>query len=136
MDQVKQRTTRRYQIEDDLLYFKIGRIVVPQSDGLHPKILKEAHDHVYVSHVVIDKKMVLLYRNYFQTKIEDNIEAYVKSRLVCQLYKTKRRNEAGLLQPLPIVGNPWAFTSIDFISGFPNIYDKASVMVVVDRFSK
>ena len=68
--------------------------------------------------------------------MEEDIEAYVKSYLVCQLDKTERRREAGLLQPLPVPEKPWISVSMDFISGFPKVDGKSSIMVVVDRFSK
>ena len=48
--------------------------------------------------------------------------------------KTERKKEAGLLQPLPIPERPWLSVSMDFISGFPKVDGKASMMVVVDRF--
>lgn len=67
--------------------------------------------------------------------MENDIEAYVKSCLVCPLDKTERKKEAGLLQPLPIAVRPWASVLMDFISGFPKD-GKASIMVMVDRFSK
>ena len=136
MDQVKEGTVRRYWIEDDLLHFKGGRIIVPQGDGLRRKLLKEMHDTVYAGHPGVERMMALLSRNYFWPKMEDDIEAYVKSCLVCQLDKTERKKEAGLLQPLPIAEHPWASVSMDFISGFPRVDGKASIMVVVDRFSK
>ena len=44
MGQVQDGTMRRYSIEDDLLYFKGGRIVVPNQGGLRKDLMKEAHD--------------------------------------------------------------------------------------------
>ena len=49
--------------------------------------------------------------------------------------KTERKKEAGLLQPLPVTERPWLPVSMDFISGVPKVDGKASIMVVVDRFS-
>ena len=50
MGQVQEGTMRRYWIEDDLLYFKGGRIVVPNQDGLHKDVMKEAHDSSWAGH--------------------------------------------------------------------------------------
>ena len=66
----------------------------------------------------------------------ENVQAYVKSCLVCQMDKTERKKAAGLLQPLPIPEKPWENISMDFITGFPKVRDFKSVFVVVDRFSK
>ena len=80
--------------------------------------------------------LALLSRVYFWPKIEDEIEEYVKTCHDCQVDKTERKKEAGLLQPLPVPERPWLSISMDFISGFPKVNGKASIMVVVDRFSK
>ena len=66
----------------------------------------------------------------------EDVQAYVKSCLVCQMDKTERKKAAGLLQPLPIPERPWENISMDFIIGFPKVRDFKSVFVVVDRFSK
>ena len=64
------------------------------------------------------------------------MQAYVKTCHVCQVDKTERKKQAGLLQPLPIPERPWQCISIDFISEFPKVEGFKSVLVVVDRFSK
>ncbi|KAL0307163.1 UNVERIFIED_CONTAM: Transposon Ty3-I Gag-Pol polyprotein [Sesamum radiatum] len=68
--------------------------------------------------------------------MEEDVEAYVRTCLVCQLDKVERQKEVGLLQPLPILEVPWQSISMDFVLGFPNVNGIASVLVVVDRFSK
>lgn len=68
--------------------------------------------------------------------MEDDIEAYVTTCLVCQLDKLETKKDAGLLQPLPIPDKPFQSVSMDFISGFPNVDGMASIFVVVDRFFK
>ena len=50
--------------------------------------------------------LALLSRVYFWPKMEDDIEAYVKTYHVCQVDKTSRKKEAGLLQPLPVPERP------------------------------
>ena len=80
--------------------------------------------------------LALLSRVYFWPKLEDDIEAYVKTCHVCQVHKTERKKEAGLLQPLPVPERSWLSVSMDFIFGFSKVDGKASIMVVVYRFSK
>ncbi|KAK8584247.1 hypothetical protein V6N12_068493 [Hibiscus sabdariffa] len=65
-----------------------------------------------------------------------DIEAYVKTCLVCQQDKIEMKKPAGLLQPLPIPERPWESVSMDFIVGLPSTNDLSSIMVAVDRFSK
>ena len=52
---------------------------------------------------------------------KEDVQAYVKTCHVCQVDKTKRKKEAGLLQPLSIPKKPWLCVSMDFISGFPKV---------------
>lgn len=47
--------------------------------------------------------------------------------LVCQLDKTERQRQMGLLQPLPILERPWELVSMDFVSGFSKVDGKGSV---------
>ncbi|KAL0438705.1 UNVERIFIED_CONTAM: Transposon Ty3-I Gag-Pol polyprotein [Sesamum latifolium] len=68
--------------------------------------------------------------------MKEYVEVYVRACLVCQLDKVERKKEAGLLQPLPIPEGPRQSVSMDFITGFPKVNSMASILIVVDRFSK
>lgn len=46
------------------------------------------------------------------------------------------RVEAGLLRPLPLLERPWLSISLDFVTSFPKVKGMASVLVVIDKFSK
>ncbi|KAH0709457.1 hypothetical protein KY284_010884 [Solanum tuberosum] len=107
MGQVQDGTMRRYWIEDDLLHFKGGRIVVPNGGGLRKDLMKEVHDTTWASHPEVERMLALLSRVYFWPKMEDDIKAYVKTCHVCQVDKTGRKKKVGLLQPLLITERPW-----------------------------
>ena len=98
--------------------------------------MKEAHDSAWAGHPGVQRMLTLLSRVYFWPKMEDDIEAYVKTCHVFQVDKTERKKEEGLLQPLSVPERPCLSVNMDFISGFPKVDGKASIMVVVDRFSK
>ena len=112
------------------------RVFVPSVGGLRRELLKETHDPVWVGHPGVDRMLALLSRSYFWPKMESDVEAYVKTCLVCQQDKVEKKKEAALLQSLPIPKRPWVSVSMDFIGGFPKVDGMSSVMVVVDRFSK
>ncbi|KAK6776165.1 hypothetical protein RDI58_027166 [Solanum bulbocastanum] len=65
MGQVKEGTLRRYWIEDDLLHFKRGRIVVPNGGGLRKDLMKKAYDTTWAGHPSMERMMALLSRVYF-----------------------------------------------------------------------
>ena len=66
----------------------------------------------------------------------DDVQAYVRSCLVCQLDKIERKKSTGLLQPLSIPKKPWESISMDIIGGFPKEREFILVFMIVDRFSK
>ncbi len=43
---------------------------------------------------------------------------------------------AGLLKPLPVPQRPWPHIAIDFITDLPNSEGNATILTVIDRFSK
>ncbi|KZV57841.1 hypothetical protein F511_03410 [Dorcoceras hygrometricum] len=135
LDQIKAGELRKYWIEDGILYAKGSRAYIP-TGALRNELLKETHDSQWAGHPGVNRMMALLSRQFYWPKMEQDVERYVKTCLVCQLDKSERTKEAGLLQPLPIPERPWQSVSMDFILGFPKVGGMASILVVVDRFSK
>ncbi|KAL0315101.1 UNVERIFIED_CONTAM: Retrovirus-related Pol polyprotein from transposon.6 [Sesamum calycinum] len=135
VEQVKSGLIRKYWLDSGLLYAKGGRVFVP-TGTLSRRLLRETHDPQWAGHPGIDRMIALLARRYYWPRMEEDVEAYVRTCLVCQLDKVERKKEAGLLQPLPIPEVPWQSVSMDFITGFPKVNGMASILVVVDRFSK
>ncbi|KAK4397971.1 RNA-directed DNA polymerase [Sesamum angolense] len=125
----------RKLVEDGLLYAKDGRVFVP-TGTLRRRLLRETHDPLWAGHPGIDRMVALLARRYYWPRMEEDVEAYVRTCLVCQLDKVERKKEAGLLQPLPIPEVPRQSVPMDSISGFPMVNGMTSILVVVDRFSK
>ncbi|KAG6533506.1 hypothetical protein ZIOFF_007381 [Zingiber officinale] len=123
------------RVESDMM----DRIkAVAASDIAYGKLVQQVRDGVIRRYWIEDD--LLVYKGgeslCLQRVMENDVEAYVKTCLVCQQDKTERKKEAGLLQPLPIPEKPWVSVSMDFISGFPKVDGMSSIMVVVDRFSK
>jgi len=105
--------------------------------GELPKyLMTETHDPQWAGHPGKERMVALLSQTYYWPKMEDDVELYVRTCLVCQQDKTLRQREAGLLQPLPIPEKPWVSVSMDFIVGFPKVDGMNTIMVVVDRFTK
>ena len=114
---------------------KRGRWYVP-AGSLRNELLRETHDAKWAGHPGEERTLALLARSYYWPKMGEDVQAYVKSCLVCQMDKTEMKNAAGLLQPLPIPKRPWESISMDFITKFPKVCDFKSIFVVVDRLSK
>ena len=135
VEQVKNGTTRRYFLENELLYFTRGKLYVPSSK-LRRELLKETHDIKWAGHLGEERTLALLARSFHWPKMKEDVQAYVKTCHVCQVDKTERKKEAELLQALSIPERPWQCVSMDFINGFPKVEGFESVLIVVDRLSK
>ncbi|MBW0506880.1 hypothetical protein O181_046595 [Austropuccinia psidii MF-1] len=64
------------------------------------------------------------------------IKDYVSSCQQCSRNKNITHKKFGLLKPLPIANGHWVCLSMDFITQFPLSNRFASILVIVDRFSK
>ena len=104
--------------------------------SLRRELLRETHDTKWVSHLGEKRALALLARSYYWLKTGDDVQAYVRSCLVCQLDKMERKKFVELLQPLLIPEKPWESISIDFVKGFIKVHEFRLVFVIVDRFSK
>ncbi|RVW28374.1 Transposon Tf2-11 polyprotein [Vitis vinifera] len=112
------------------------RLYVPKWGNIRRNLIKECHDTKWAGHPGQRRTRALLESAYYWPQIRDEVEAYVRTCLVCQQDKVEQRQPRGLLEPLPIAERPWDSVTMDFIIGLPKSEDNGSIIVVVDRFSK
>ncbi|RVW59633.1 Transposon Ty3-G Gag-Pol polyprotein [Vitis vinifera] len=108
--------TKRFWVEDGLLYTKGRRLYVPKWGNIRRNLIKECHDTKWAGHPGQRRTRALLESAYYWPQIRDE--------------------PRGLLEPLPIAERPWDNVTMDFIIGLPKSEDNDSIIVVVDRFSK
>ncbi|KZV20432.1 hypothetical protein F511_30933 [Dorcoceras hygrometricum] len=111
--------TRRFWQSEGLIYTNGSRLYVPAHGGLRGEVLKECHDSKWAGHPGIQRTLALVEERYYWPHIWEDVEAFVKTLLVCQQDKGEAHAPKGLLQPLPITEHPWASVSMDFIIGIP-----------------
>lgn len=128
--------TRRFWVQDGLLRTKGDRLYVPKWGNLRKELIRECHDTRWAGHPGQRRTLSLLEAAYYWPHIQDDVETYVRTCLVCQQDKVEQQQPGGLLEPLPIPERPWESVSMDFISALPKSEGFGSIMVVVDRFSK
>ena len=80
--QVRNRETRKYWLESDLLVFKGGRLYVPMG-RLRKELLKETHDDKWAGHPGEERTMAFMSRSDYWPKMGEDVQAYVNSCLVC-----------------------------------------------------
>lgn len=59
-------------------------------------LLQETHDLQWVGHPGIERMLALLFHRYNWPKMEEDVETYVKTCLLCQLDKLGKKTKAGL----------------------------------------
>ncbi|CAN6566578.1 unnamed protein product [Malus baccata var. baccata] len=133
---VKDGKTRRFWLEDGLLYTKGKRIYIPKWGSLRKEILKECHDSMWAGHPGTHRTLALVSDAYYWPQMRDDVDSYVKTCLVCQQDKVEQRQPGGLLEPLPTPSRPWECLTMNFITHLPKSDGCGSIFVVVDRFTK
>nr|GLL16863.1 hypothetical protein F511_07660 [Ipomoea trifida] len=128
--------TKKFKVEDGLLFTTGRRVYVPKWNELRRKIMQECHDSRWAGHPGQKRTQALIERTYYWPQMRDVFESYVRTCLVCQQDKIEAKALAGLLEPLPIAEGPWDNITMDFINALPKADGCRSIFVVVDRFSK
>ena len=67
-------------MEDDLLYTKGRRLYVPKWENIRRNMIKECHETKWVGQ---QRTGALLESTYYWPQIRDDVEAYVRTYLVC-----------------------------------------------------
>ncbi|GJW66460.1 putative nucleotidyltransferase, ribonuclease H [Tanacetum coccineum] len=70
------------------------------------------------------------------SRMEDDVETFVRTCLICQQDKIEQKKSGGLLEPLPTPKGPCESVSMDFITCLPKSKGGGSIIVVVDQFLK
>jgi hypothetical protein len=121
----------------DGIYTLADAIVVPAYDNLRQQVLRECHDMPYSGHPGRDKTLQLVQHMFWWPSLTNDVTQYVKTCDSCQRNKGRNQLPAGLLQPLPVPGQPWESFSMDLVVDLPETeagYD--SICVFVDRLTK
>jgi len=116
---VKEGKARRSWIEDDLILTKGEHIYVPPHDNLRQEVMKESHNSKWLGHQGIHRILALIRDSSYWPHLKDDVEAYVKTHLVCQQDKIDQGAHVELLEIFPIPERSWEIVFMDFIVGLP-----------------
>ena len=112
-------------------------LYIPEEGSLRHECIRNIHDHPFSGHVGMKRTEELLRRLYWWPSCQADVNRYVQICESCQRNKPTNVKPAGLLQPLPIPGRPWASVGIDFITHLPvTKFGHTAIFVCVDRCSK
>ncbi|CAI7774702.1 unnamed protein product [Closterium sp. NIES-53] len=126
------------QWEKDLAVRKgSGKIWVPNYAPLRQILLEEFRDVPYAGHFGSNKTLAGIAKYYYWPRMAADVQQFVTSCDTYQRMKSSKQKKTGLLQPLPVLEQPWQVVSLDFITGLPlTSRGHDSILVVIDKFSK
>lgn len=87
----------KHYLKDRLLKAKRDRLFIFGIGSLRRELLLKTHDPKKVRHLSKEWMLALVSCSYYWPKMENNVKAYVKTYIVCQLDKFDRRKEKRLL---------------------------------------
>ncbi|QRW17965.1 Retrotransposable element Tf2 protein [Rhizoctonia solani] len=129
-----QKAYREYNWEEDLLWY-CRKLVVPDSEPLKERLLREFHDSPLAGHPGQQQTLELLSCNYWWPGMKSSAKEWVECCPTCQ---ANQRPHAPViaLKPLEVPPFPFHTISYDFITGFPKSQGFDAILVVIDSFSK
>jgi hypothetical protein len=128
----------RYSLVDGLLYYQVSpgddpRLVVPNDEDLHHRILFEAHDTALSGYMGREKTYTSVARDFWWPHMYKWVRSYVKT---CQRVKPSPGAAAPLMS-LPVPEDCWRSVSMDFIFELPpDGQGHTGILVFVCRLSK
>lgn len=126
--------TSEFQVVDQHLFYK-SRLVIPNLPLLKDNILNKAHITPTVWHGGCLKMLKRVTTSFYWPRMKHDIKTFVQNCLTCQQIKYQTLAPGDLLQPLPLPKRVWENFSL-FIVWLPKSRGYATILVVVDRFSK
>ncbi|QRW22942.1 Retrotransposable element Tf2 protein [Rhizoctonia solani] len=125
---------RDYDWEEDLLWYQ-GKLVVPDSEPLKEKLLREFHNSPLAGHPGQQRTLELVSRSYWWPGMKSSAKEWVECCPTCQANR-QAHAPAIALKPLEVPPFPFHTISYDFITGFPKLQGHDAILVVIDSFSK
>ncbi|WVZ63608.1 hypothetical protein U9M48_013224 [Paspalum notatum var. saurae] len=126
-----------FTLDDQVVLWFKGRLVVPKDMELRKKILDKAHTSMFTMHPGSNKMCQDLKQKFWWTHMKREIAKYVSECDICQRVKADHLKPAGMLQPLAVPSWKWEDIHMDFIVGLPRTqqgYD--SIWVIIDQLTK
>lgn len=82
LKQVKEGNTRNFFLQDGLLFYG-NQIYILKSSRLRRHLLNECHDSPWVGLPGKHRSLALLEKGYFWEKMQENVEEYMHTRIIC-----------------------------------------------------
>jgi hypothetical protein len=107
-------------VRDGRLFHRTsGCLLVPASPALRTMLIRECHDSATGGHLGRDKTIDQMKRRFTWSRMDQDIELYVKTCEQCQRNKPSQQRTPGLLMPIAPPDSPGHTWTMDFIVNLP-----------------
>lgn len=65
-----------------------------------------------------------------------DVKEYVAAFNTCTCSKVSNQAPASQLLPLPVLGQLWSHSTLDFVTCLPPSHGRTTILTIIDRFSK
>lgn len=125
---------KNLKIEDGLLK-KGCRLWVAEDDQLRLDFIKKVHNQQTVSYPELARILKMLQQHYYWPGMKATTKQYIQNCHVCLCAKAPCNTYNSLLQPLPVLEQPWVNLTMDFVIGLPKchvygqVYDAIFIVI-------
>ena len=102
-----------------LFHRNSGCLLVPANIALRTMLIRECHDSATGGHLGRDKTIEQMKRRFTWSKIDQDIDLYVKTCEQCQRNKPSQQRTPGLLMPIAPPDSPGHTWTMDYITSLP-----------------
>jgi hypothetical protein len=113
-------------------------IAVPRDLAVRQEIIQAYHCPPYRGRGSWSKTQDLIERYFHWPGLHTQVREFCDECYFCQKNKASNQAQAGLLQPIPPLQQPWDTISMDWIVALPEDLETGnnSILVVVDKLTK
>jgi len=109
-----------FRMRDGRLFHRdSGCLLVPEDHALRTMLIRECHDSATGGHLGRDKTIEQMKRRFTWSKMDQDIELYVKTCEQCQRNKPSQQRTPGLLMPIAPPDYPGHTWTMDYIVSLP-----------------
>ena len=117
----------------DGLYWRHGRLCLPNNRVIINKILYELHDTA--GHRAYASTLAKALDRFWWSRLRHDVRAYCDACPTCRRIKT-RAQAAAPVQPLPVPPRPWHTVGLDFVTNLPLSNGFDSLLVICCHLSR
>jgi len=116
---------RNFEVKNGLIYLRehgSSNLCIPHV-LIHGKSAREiviSEAHSILAHLGMSKTLDYLRDHVWWPDMVNDVKAYCETCTVCKRSKPSNQKPFGLLNPLPVPGQPWKAIGIDFIGPLPS----------------